>query len=88
MLRNLGFCIFTSFALLDKAETMDIMAGMFEAKTGISMSGEELLGYASECIKGEKEYSEHRWKTAQESSVPRFTKVLYRFFSSREETDE
>ena len=88
ILENLGFCIFTSFALLDKAETMDIMAGMFEAKTGISMSGEELLGYASECIKGEKEYSEHRWKTAQESSVPRFTKVLYRFFSSREETDE
>lgn len=88
ILENLGFCIFTSFALLDKTETMEIMAKMFEAKTGISMSDEMLVGYASECIKGEKEYSEHRWKTAQASSVPRFTKVLYRFFGSREEKDD
>lgn len=88
VLENLGFCIFTSFALLDKKETLDLMAAMFEAKTGISMSGKRLVEYASECIKGEKEYSEHRWKASQVSSIPRFTKVLYRFFSSSEKTDD
>ena len=88
VLENLGFCIFTSFALLDKTETLDLMAEMFEAKTGISMSGEKLVEYASDCIKGEKEYSEHRWKVSQESSIPRFTKVLYRFFSSSGKSDD
>lgn len=88
VLENLGFCIFTSFALLDKTETLELMAEMFEAKTGLSMSGKRLVEYASECIKGEKEYSEHRWKASQVSSIPRFTKVLYRFFGSSEKTDD
>ena len=88
VLENLGFCIFTSFALLNRDETLDLMAAMFEAKTGIGMDGEKLVEYASECIKGEREYSEHRWKASQASSIPRFTKVLYRFFGSREKTDD
>lgn len=88
VLENLGFCIFTSFALLNRDETLDLMAAMFEAKTGIGMDGEKLVEYASECIKGEREYSEHRWKASQASSIPRFTKVLYRFFGSREKNDD
>ena len=88
VLENLGFCIFTSFALLNRDETLDLMSAMFEAKTGMAMSGEKLVEYASECIKGEKEYSEHRWKVSQESSIPRFTKVLYRFFGTKEKTDD
>lgn len=85
VLENLGFCIFTSSALLDKAETFELLAEMFEARTGSEMSGEKLLLQADQVIRGEKEFSEHRWRQAQKSSVPPFTKVLYRYFGVRRE---
>lgn len=83
VLENLGFCIFTSFALLDKAETFEILAEMFEARTGVKMTGEKLVVQANNCLSSEKEFSEHRWKAAQKSNIPQFTKVLYRYFGDR-----
>lgn len=83
VLENLGFCIFTSFAILDDPECMEMMAGMYEAKTGIRMSGEELIVYANECIEQEKKYEEQRWKAVQKTDIPPFTKVLYRYFDQQ-----
>ncbi|MBQ0018790.1 MAG: hypothetical protein KBS63_06290 [Clostridiales bacterium] len=82
VLENLGFCIFTAFALLDNDETFEILARMFSAKTGIDITGEELIIQANGCIKAEKEYEEKRWRAALETNIPPFTKVLYRYFDS------
>ena len=84
VLENLGFCIFTSFALLDNDETFERLAEMFTARTGIKTTGEDLLIQASECIAAEKEYEAHRWEAARETNIPPFTKVLYRYFDKKE----
>lgn len=85
VLENLGFCIFTSFALLGKTETFELLAEMYTARTGFSITAEELLIEADRCIKAEKEYTEHRWKCAQLDDVPPFTKVLYRYFEKNQD---
>ena len=84
VLENLGFCIFTSFALLDRKETFELLAEMFEARTGSGMTGEKLIIQAHECMTLEREYHERRWKAAQRNNIPQFTKVLYRYFDSKE----
>lgn len=83
VLENLGFCIFTSFALLDKRETFEIMAEMFEARIGEQISAEELISDARNCLMEERKYRERRWHAAQRYNIPPFTKVLYRYFDKR-----
>lgn len=84
VLENLGFCIFTSFALLDSDDTFEMLARMFTLRTGIETTGEELIIQANECIKAEKEFEEKRWRAATETNIPPFTKVLYRYFDKKE----
>ena len=84
ILDNLGFCIFTAFALLDKAESFEIMAEMFEAMTGESMTGEQLIAEANSCINRERTFRERRWMAAQKTTIPPFTRVLYRYFDKRD----
>ena len=85
VLENLGFCIFTSFALLDDDETFEKLAQMFTARTGIKTSGEDLIIQANECIAAEKDYEVQRWEAARETNIPPFTKVLYRYFDKKEQ---
>lgn len=87
VLDNLGICIFTSFALLDKKESFDLMAEMFEAMTGETMTGEQLIAEADSCLRREKEYREQRWLAAQKATIPPFTRVLYRYFGERLQDD-
>lgn len=83
VLENLGFCIFTSFALLDEKETFEDMAKMFTAKTGTGMSGEALIRHADLCIRREQEYEKGSWCAGIHTNIPPFTKVLYRYFGQR-----
>lgn len=83
VLENLGFCIFTAFALLDRDETFELMAEMFEAMTGISMTGGQLIAEANDCLKKEKAFTERRWMAAQKAFIPPFTRVLYRYFDKK-----
>ena len=85
VLENLGICIFTSSALLDNTEAFDLLAEMFTARTGAEMSGEKLIVQASRVMERERVFTEHRWKQAQESNIPPFTKVLYRYFGEKRE---
>lgn len=85
VLENLGFCIFTSFALLDRTETFELMAEMFNARTRARINGEILIMNANRDMNAEREYNEHRWKAAQKNNIPEFTKVLYRYFGDRKE---
>jgi len=83
VLENLGFCIFTAFALLDRTETFELMAEMVEAMLGTKLDGADLIANANKCLNNEREYNMHRWMTAQKTSIPPFTKVLYRYFGSK-----
>lgn len=83
VLENLGFCIFTAFALLDKDETFELMAEMFEAMTGKEMTGEQLIMEANACLQREKAFKEKRWRAAQKAVIPPFTRVLYRYFDKK-----
>lgn len=83
VLENLGFCIFTAFALLDRDETFDLMAEMFNAMTGLEMTGEQLVTEANACIQRETEFKERRWLAAQKAAIPPFTRVLYRYFDKK-----
>lgn len=80
VLENLGFCIFTSSALLDSDDTFEMLAKMFSLRTGIETTGEDLIIQARECIEAERAYEQQRWEVARETNIPPFTKVLYRYF--------
>lgn len=84
VLENLGLCIFTSFALLDDPECLDILAEQFEARSGVPMTAEEMILYAGKCIENEKAFEFRRWSAAQKADIPQFTKVLYSYFDSKQ----
>lgn len=84
VLENLGLCIFTSFALLDDPDCLDILAEQFEARSGVSATAEEMILYAGKCIENEKAFEFRRWRAAQKADIPQFTKVLYSYFDSKQ----
>lgn len=82
LLGNLGFCIFTSFALINNKDALKIISDMYYYHTGLRTSPVEMINFASECI--QKELSDER-NNAIESiqlNIPEFTKVLYRYFGN------
>lgn len=81
LLENMGFCIFTSFAIINSKEALDIIAKMFYYKTGIKQSIIEILNYSSKCIETEMEYEKNIITNSIKKNIPEFTKVLYRYFS-------
>lgn len=85
VLENLGICMFTSSALIDNTEAFDLLAEMFTARTGEEMSGEKLIVQAGKVMERERAFTEHRWRQAQTSNIPQFTKVLYRYFGEKRE---
>jgi len=81
LLENMGFCIFTSFALINNKEALNIIAHMFYYKTGIKQTVVEMLNYSGECINREIEYERNNAIQSIQKNIPEFTKVLYRYFS-------
>lgn len=85
LFENLGICIFSSFALLDKSETLRILANLYTYKTGRQITVGELLEYSGKCLRVEDELTRSTRRQATIRSIPEFVKVLYRYF---EHTDE
>lgn len=81
LLENMGFCIFTSFALINNKEALNIISNMFYYKTGIKQSAVEMLNYSDECINREIEDERNNAIQSIQKNIPEFTKVLYRYFS-------
>ncbi|WMJ78743.1 MULTISPECIES: aldehyde ferredoxin oxidoreductase N-terminal domain-containing protein [unclassified Sedimentibacter] len=81
LLENMGFCIFTSFALINNKEALNIIADMFYYKTGIKKTAVEMLNYSGECITREIENERNNAMQSIQKNIPEFTKVLYRYFS-------
>lgn len=80
-LENLGFCLFSSFALIDNEDAIKSMAKAFYNKTGIKTSPEDIIIYGLKTIEEELEYKTESKKKEVEKSIPQFVKVLYRYFS-------
>lgn len=82
VLENLGFCIFTAFALVNNAQAMELMAELFRSRTGAeNVSGAELIRYAAACIRREQDYAAKNGAVDPRPNIPPFTRMLYRYFS-------
>jgi len=80
VLENLGFCIFTSFALLNNREAMELMAELFTYRTGVKADFIQLMEYAKSCREKERKFEEDNSIRNMSANIPPFTKVLYRYF--------
>jgi aldehyde:ferredoxin oxidoreductase len=81
VLENLGFCLFTSFALVNNDKAFESFAKLFKYKTGIDVTANQLITYAISCIENELNYECENVQENIYSTVPMFTKVLHRFFN-------
>ncbi|WP_353095486.1 aldehyde ferredoxin oxidoreductase N-terminal domain-containing protein [Tissierella praeacuta] len=79
-LENLGFCLFASFAFIDNDEALSLLSNMYLYKTGVKTSEKEILQYAIQTIKNEKEYERKVKLNNVSKTIPEFVKVLYRYF--------
>lgn len=79
-LENLGFCLFASFAFIDNDEALTLLSDMYFYKTGVRASEKDILQYALQTIKNEKEYERKVKLTNVSKTIPEFVKVLYRYF--------
>lgn len=82
LLENLGFCIFTSFAILNNQSALELIADMFYYKSGIRKTVPELLQYAGECINNEMNFQKECHDSEIQKIIPDFIKVLYNYFST------
>ncbi len=79
-LGNLGICLFTSFAIIESREAMDLLAVLFEAKTGRKVEANDLIKYSVDCLKIEEDYEKQAKLLSLQKEIPEFVKVLHRYF--------
>lgn len=79
-LGNLGICLFTSFAIIESPEAMDLLAVLVQAKTGRRVEANDLIRYAVDCLKGEEDYEKQAKLLSLQKEIPEFVKVLHRYF--------
>lgn len=82
-LENLGFCLFSSFALIDNKEALDIITELYYAKTGERCTGEEIIKYSLSCLEKELNYEAKAKGVSIEKTIPEFVKVLYSYFDNK-----
>lgn len=81
LLSNLGFCIFTAFALINNREALNIISNMYYYKTGQKLTAVEMINFANECMESEIINEKNNAVGVIQKNIPEFTKVLYRYFS-------
>lgn len=79
-LGNLGLCLFTSFAIIESREAMDLLADLFYAKTGRKIEAKDLINYSLHCLKVEEDYEKQAKLLSLQKQIPEFVKVLHRYF--------
>lgn len=80
IMENLGLCIFSSFALINRPEAMELMARLYSCRTGENVTPVQLLEYAGECLAAEADMAKDSAAASVRRSIPEFVKVLYRYF--------
>ena len=84
LLENLGLCIFSSFALLDEREPVELLARLASCKTGRAETPESLLDYAGRCLREEESLQRQARLAGESRSIPVFVKGRYRYFEKQE----
>lgn len=82
MLENLGFCLFSSFALIDNEEALNIISNLFYYRTGIKIQPKKLIDDGLKSIDEEIEFERQAKNASVEKTIPEFVKVLYRYFQN------
>jgi len=59
---------------------MDLLADLFEAKTGRKVEANDLIRYAVDCLKVEEDYEKQAKLLSLQKEIPEFVKVLHRYF--------
>lgn len=80
MLENLGFCLFSSFALIDNEEVLDILKKLFHYTTGIEIETKTLIDYGLKTLERELDFERRAKESSAQKTIPEFVKVLYRYF--------
>lgn len=83
LLENLGFCLFTSFALVNSSQALELLARLCRCRTGQATTGDDLILYARRCVQRELDYLRRCGAPEPRTNVPAFTRVLYRYFSGQ-----
>lgn len=79
MLENMGFCIFTAFAILGEPDSIRLIAELKSARCGVSCTQEELMKEAAECMAAELEFARMRGAAGTALRMPVFTRVLEQY---------
>lgn len=79
LLENMGFCIFTSFAILGEPGSMRLIAELKSARCGVGCTQEELLKEAAECMAAELDFARARGAAGSALRMPVFTSVLEQY---------
>ena len=80
LLENMGICIFSAFALINRKEALETIASLYGNVTGNAVSVVQLLNYAVECLDNELQMVRSNSASGVKQSIPEFVKVLYRYF--------
>lgn len=82
LFENLGICIFSSFALLNKEKPLQLLTELYKDKTGKETTVEEMLQYSAQCLKREEELWKELNMKNNIKAIPEFVKVLYNYFEN------
>ncbi|MFA5451876.1 MAG: aldehyde ferredoxin oxidoreductase C-terminal domain-containing protein [Dehalococcoidales bacterium] len=78
--QNIGMCLFTTFAVLDKPEGLELLAQMVSTKIGREFSAFDIINSGYKSLIEERAYDLEGKKAGSLSNIPEFVKVLYRYF--------
>ena len=82
LFENLGICIFSSFALINKEGPMELLAALYRDKTGETVSVSDMLEYSARALEREERFREKMSRVKEVKMIPEFVKVLYRYFEA------
>lgn len=80
LLENMGICIFSAFALINRKDALETIASLYGNVTGNAVSVVQLLNYAGECLDNELQMVRSNSAAGVKQNIPEFVKVLYRYF--------
>jgi aldehyde:ferredoxin oxidoreductase len=67
-----GLCIFTAFAILDNEKAMEAIVDMLNAKSGSSITGDDVMSLGASVLKMEREFNKKAGFNEKDDRLPEF----------------
>ncbi len=67
-----GFCLFVAFAVLDAADSLDVIASMLTAKSGEKCTPDDILALGTAVLKDELDFNNKAGFSKKDDQLPRF----------------